>query len=460
MANLLTRFGSHVATGMKSLRFGLDKQNGFSSGYFDYNGNFVTRLMQGGVDYAAKAGDLWSNPTVLSGTKFICDSYPEADQIVQRRNAKGQWEPVFDHPLTELFLTPWPGNPIYTSEILSNGIIISLTVRGNAFAYKLRNEFGAVIGLLYLPHFTMKPISDTSTSFVDAWAYTINGKTQRLPAEDVVHFRDGVDPRDCRLGLSRLGAVLISVCSENEADQYEYALLANAGVPSVIITPKLPGDRFMEPTRKELKRLYREETTGVNRGGAIVPSTPIEIHPLGFSPEQLALDKMASIAPLKICSALSLDPMVLGLASESKTYDNYPEARRAAYETCLIPMHRRIDAQATSQLGGDVPAAKKGDRLARDYRYVRALQEDQAELVARTVEAFQGMVIKRSTAKRWLHEDVDEKADDVYVNDLVTFRQATGEGGSGSGSGSGDGKPKKFYIMGRNGSEASRVEAK
>ena len=71
--------------------------------------------------------------------------------------------------------------------------------------------------------------------------YRVNGKTYVLSKDDIIHYRDGIDPENDRFGLSGLSAVLREVFTDNEAATYSAAILRNMGVPSIIVTPKNPG---------------------------------------------------------------------------------------------------------------------------------------------------------------------------------------------------------------------------
>jgi len=73
---------------------------------------------------------------------------------------------------------------------------------------------------------------------------------------------------------------------------------------------------------------------------------------LGLTPEELALDRLRRIPESRICGALRLPAMLVGLSvgDEQRTFSNYAQARRAGYEDCLGPMHRRFARQLTRDL--------------------------------------------------------------------------------------------------------------
>lgn len=133
----------------------------------------------------------------------------------------------------------------------------------------------------------------------------------------------------------------------------------------------------------------------------------------GYSPQDMALDSLRNVPTGRICGALGLDPMVLGLPSENKTYANYEEANEAAIETALLPLKRVVARTLTRQ------ALKEPKRRCFwDYSEVRALQDDVDALYKRVVDAYAKGAIMRSEAKQMLGLP-HEKGDQVYIHDVM-----------------------------------------
>jgi phage portal protein BeeE len=415
---------ARIANGLKALAFS------FPGGANSYGWNEWTsyvRILPGSdYDYKREAGDLWDNSVVRTGLKWKQDAFAEPKLIALRPDAKGKLQPCEGtngepHQLVQLLENP---NEWYDGGILLAGITISLEVDGNAYLWKLYSSMGKLTGLAYVPHFFMEPITGGPQNAVVGYAYTVNGKRQIVPADQIVHLRDGLHPRNQHKGLSRLGAMLREICTVNECSTYSASLLRNAGVPSAMFAPDASVDGASDLTAAQADSIndrWRSKFTRDGRGSLFISSVPAKLTPLGFSPEQLALDKIYSIPVTAICASMNLDPMVLGYPSDQRTYSNFGEANLAAYLQCVVPSLRRIDRQLTRTLMPEILFATPYDVLGRDYDEVRAMQESQDARYARSTEGYKGGWLKRSEARSNAGYEFD-KEDEYYFTDLTINR--------------------------------------
>ena len=77
------------------------------------------------------------------------------------------------------------------------------------------------------------------------------------------------------------------------------ALLANSGVPNVLITPK---DDY-GPTQEEaeqIQKTYREKVGGRNRGMPLVLSGQMEVTKMAFSPTELDIGTLRRVPEERI----------------------------------------------------------------------------------------------------------------------------------------------------------------
>jgi phage portal protein BeeE len=151
----------------------------------------------------------------------------------------------------------------------------------------------------------------------------------------------------------------------------------------------------------------------------LVLTFPAKIENPGFSPGDLAIDKLRDLPEERIAAALGIPAMVIGLGAglERATYSNYQEAREAAYESFIIPTQRLLAAEIDNQI---LPEFGSTNRLrcSFDLSDVRVLQADQDKLWARVSGAYRSGVIKRKEAKALINQEFDETLDDVYFTDL------------------------------------------
>jgi HK97 family phage portal protein len=339
-------------------------------------------------DYRKEAGLLWLNTVVLAGINWIADAWLEAPPCLYERQADAEEKPIGTDPLLDLLENP---NPDYDATVLLWATILSLWVDGNAYWFKRRNAAGQVVQLYYLPHYLCAPWwLANGEEFIAGYVYRPNGIDLPIPKTEIVHLRIGMDMSNVRKGMTRLGAVLREICSDNEAASYTAALLRNFGVPGVLLSPKNDQVSITAEQQDRLKILWRERTTGERRGEPITAPKPISVDKITLTPEEMALDKLSAMSPPRICSSMGLDPMVLGLPSPQKTYSNYAEAREAAWENTLIPSQTRMDRQLTHQLLHPDFGPAPNRRVGHNYAKVRALQPDLDKQYARQTRAVGG----------------------------------------------------------------------
>ncbi len=370
-------------------------------------------------DYAAQAGDLRFNSAIAGGLSWIGDNFAEAEPITERRVKDEQWEVVPDHPLTKLIRKP---NPFQSWQTLAKATMASYKVKGDGFWLISKGYFfapGDEINLWWMPHDAVRPVWDPAKNeFLSGWAYFARNQWGPLALDQVVHFQDGIDPNNYRLGMSPLQACFREVCSDNEVATYTSALLRNFGIPSFMISPADPGSTLgSKEERQEIAQSAQAQMTGENRGKPLVPSMAMKLDRLGFSPEELALDKIPNIPESRICAALRLNAMVLGLnvGSATRTFSNYGEARTAAYEDCLCPAWREwgfvIDRDLLPILGD--PGTERF-RFRTDH--IVALSESEDAKFARAGDAFEKNKLVTKNEGRRLIGQAPVPTGDVFAD--------------------------------------------
>jgi HK97 family phage portal protein len=389
--------GERIKAAVKAFQFGgWDSSGGIGSGY-----PWWGALLPGAkLDYQSEVGELWKNSAVAACVGFIARTFPEAPiQICRHGGLDG--DNVDGHPLASLLEAP---NGDYSGPLLWMATLLSWTVSGNAYWVKLRGGGGAgrVMGLYYVPHFQIAPQWPTDGSeYISHYLYQVDGRQVRLPREDVVHFRNGLDPSNYRLGLSPLASVLREVVTDNEASTYAASILRNMGVPGIVITPKNDDAVLLDGDAEAIKRKFMARFTGDERGKPLVMSVPLDLHFPGFSPSDLMLDKVRDIPEERICAVLGIPPSVVGLGAglDNLTYNNLEQARRIAYENNIIPTQRLFAAELTSQLLPDFESDSDELYVRFDNRQVHCLQDDLGDLYTRVGTAFEQGLITRDEAR-------------------------------------------------------------
>lgn len=356
------------------------------------------------------------NSAVMACVKFATRAFPEAPLVVERLNGD-VWEAQRKHGLTALVAKP---NPYYSGTLLWSATLLSLMVDGNAYWLRLRGAGGAgkTRELWYLPHFSVTPKCEPGDAYVSYYEYRAKGQVFRLPPEDVVHFRDGIDPEQPMLGLSPLKSVAREILTDNEIAQYSHSILRNMGVVGVLITPKDSQSVFEDGHAELIKARFSATTTGNLRGEPLVLDAPLDVQSPGWSPKDLEVDVLRQVPESRICAVLGIHPTVVGLSVglEHSTFSNMREAREMAYESFIIPMQALCADALNGQLLPDL-GDEHAERCRFDTSQVRVLQEDENSKAERLGKAYQFGGIKRSEYRAALGYDSTPE-DEFYFTDL------------------------------------------
>lgn len=374
------------------------------------------------VDWRAKAGQPWLNSAAWIGMNWIAQSFPEAPLAVVHETADGG-DYDTDHPLCQLWRHP---NAAYQSGPLVSGVVLSLLSDGNAYLQKVRGragELGAPVELYWLPHWRMEPVSDKgSRKLIERYELTQpDGSKEQYRVEDIVHVRYGLDPENTRKGMAPLKPILREIASDNEATTFVAAILANMGIPGVILSTKDPTADIPRDEAERIKELFQQRTTGDERGRPLVIPAPIQVDSLGMSPNELALTALIEQSIARILAALGLSAMAVGLPDSQRTYSNYGEALKAAWENAVTPLMATIGDALDAQL---LPEYKPlpTDHVEFDLRDVQALQESATDVHTRARQNYVAGIWKRSEARAETGLDYGPE-DEVYADELKAAAQ-------------------------------------
>ena len=364
-------------------------------------------------EYRRIVGDGTSSSVVMAPLLWIARNFPEAPPALWKI-VKAEEERDPDHKIIRLLERP---NEFYSGAVLWMATLIDWYVSGNGYWIKIRNGLNVPVEIWWVPASLIEPKAPTgvSTEFISHYEYRPGGKTVRVEVEDVVHFRNGLDPNNPRLGRSPLATVLSEVFSDQEAANFTASLLHNMGVPGLLISPK--GEHSPNPDDVAATKDYVDsEFSGSNRGAPLVMSGPTEIEQFGFNPQQLDLKALRRIPEERVTAVIGLPAIIAGLGAglDRSTFANYKEAREAAFQDVIIPAQRILAEDIRFQLLSDFEGDPWGWRFGFDLSGVRVLQDDQNKLVERTTKAVDGGLMMISEGRRALGLDTSP-AEDVYL---------------------------------------------
>ncbi len=362
-------------------------------------------------DYEAQAGELWANSVVAIAIKWLGDRFPRPRLQISRVMRSGEWRPQPGHPVELLWKKP---NPYYGRRAMEKAIGLSLVTDGNAYIQKVRGGIGQVAELWWLPCGMVEPYAEGG-DFITGYKVNAPGQPVRwLPRSEIIHIRDGIDPLNVRKGLSALKAQLREVATVNEESGYSASLLRNCGVPGLVLVPNDPGLRnIKKEDAEEIKDRLGKATQGEKRGSAVVLKGNYKVESIGFSPEQLALDKLVQLPMAKLAGACGVALMSMGLPDPGKTYSNLGEANKSSWGT-VCSIQEMIGEQITADLLPEFGLDPRQYAVGYDYSDVQELAESEDAKHKRVRDDFLGNLITQNEAREALGELPDPEGDRYY----------------------------------------------
>lgn len=355
---------------------------------------FSARPLPPNSDFSALAEDGFRRNVIIysciSSIALSCCEPP----IVATDLVDGQRQPLDqEHPLSVLLARP---NVEQDWAAFLTGLVVTRYIAGEVFVQKLRTRGGAVGALWLLRPDRISIITDSRGMIVE-YVYKVNGReVGRVPAEDMVHFRN-FDPLDDYRGLSEIAVGARCGDLDNSATDFVRSLFQNGGIPRGFLKHK----QRIE-SRDELQRIQTQfDSTfqgprGWNRTKVLDGDWSWERG--GLDPREADMSSIFGATEARICAVFGVPPIIAGtsIGLDASTYSNYAQARRAFWEDTLIPLLRRLESALTFHVAAEFSPQYQ---VAFDLRNVRALQDDAAAKQAQAVAAWQAGLCTRNEAR-------------------------------------------------------------
>jgi len=311
------------------------------------------------------------HPVVHACIRAVADIVASVPLVVLRERGMQESKVSLDHPLQRLL--DYPGARM-TSRGMRARIAVDYLGYGNAMMQLER----PAPGRMPLAIRSINPESIQSV-WVDAegdprrydygnWA----GVITKVPAEDVLHFRDLDMPRPYYpdvFGFPRGATAIASMTADNEATQYVRQVVTNDGTPTFAV---MLSDEATQDDATAMQDRYRARV--VDRGKRGTPAffgSVKDIKPLGFTLSDLEFPDLRRVSREDICAAFGVDPRMIGIASATSDAGlsgaQYVEARMRLVQHTIEPMLASIEDELNHWLApefGDVWIAYDTDVLS------------------------------------------------------------------------------------------------
>lgn len=355
----------------------------------------------GTINYRELAGEGRNNAIVYSALDLLSTSFAQSPLVVKK--IIGDQEDIIpNHDMVKTIRRP---NDYYSGELLWKATIIDYCF-GNAYWRKIRSGAGKPVQYYWMPASLIEPAwpFDDPTVFISHYEYFPNGMIEKIPVQDVVHFRNGMDPKNVRKGLSPLGALLREIVTDEEAAEFTHTILRNMGVTGMVISPSTDKGKISQPDADKIKASVMSRTTGDRRGEPLVIGGSIKVDQMATDVTRLDLGSIRHLPEERITAIFGTPAILLGLGTglQNATYSNVDGLRRIFYENKVIPLQGFVAADLHTQLLEDFEADTESFMVSFDNENVRVLKEDETQQVDRLIKELEsgGLTVNEYRAER------------------------------------------------------------
>ena len=287
---------------------------------------------------------------------------------------------------------------------------------GNRYIYGIGPETGENINkyteLYIMPSQIMEINSGGIMKPVDSYTIEYNG-TYHIPAEQMCHIKDfnpHFDGSGSHLyGQSPLKAGLRSMTTNNEAVESGVKFLQNQTARGILMSDE--GD-LNEVQAQQLKDKFRKDHQGSKKAGDII-ITPKKLSwvNFGLNASDMSLIEQYNASIKDLCNIYNV-PVTLLNNTESSTYNNVKEAKKALYQNCVIPELLKIQDELNRWLA---PMYGENICIEYDFSVIPELQEETDKIVDQMSKAWWLTPNEKRAAMSYAHDEDNPILDDYYI---------------------------------------------
>jgi len=323
----------------------------------------------------------------LKQYKALTSGIVNDDSLIKANMIKKHALKKVEHtPLHDLLDRPNPAQSYATwmTEVIAFG-----KLTGNRFIYGIGPESreGKIFNELYaLPSHLIEIKSNGIFEPVAKYCMNYGRNAYDIEADDILHIADfnpDYDGSGSHLyGQSPLLSGLRSMVSNNEAVETGLKYLQNQTARGILTSE----DESLTPTQaQQLKDAFRRNYQGShNAGDVIVTPKKLSWTNFGLSAGDLQLIETYNASIKDLCNIFSV-PVQLLNNTESSTYNNMREAKKALYQNAVIPELDKLRDELNRWL---VPLYGENLFLDFDYSSISELQQEQEKIVAQLSQSY------------------------------------------------------------------------
>lgn len=287
---------------------------------------------------------------------------------------------------------------------------------GNGYIYGIAPETGVSAGkfkeLYVMPSQIMEIISGGIMQPVKEYTIEYNG-THRIPAEVICHIKDFnpyVDGTGSHLyGQSPLQAGLRALTTNNEAVTTGVKYLQNQTARGILMSEE--GD-INEVQAQQLKDKFRKQHQGSgNAGDVLITPKKLSWVNFGLSAADLSLIEQYNASVKDLCNIYGV-PVQLLNNTDSSTYNNMKEAKKALYQMAVIPELLKIQDELNRWL-----SPRFGDKICVEYDFtaIPEMQEETEKVVDQLAKAWWITPNEKREVMSYGIDQENEALNDYYI---------------------------------------------
>jgi HK97 family phage portal protein len=307
-------------------------------------------------------------------------------------------------------------NPAQSYNAWLTELIAFGKLTGNRYIYGIGPDTGSNVGkfteLYVMPSQVMEIISNGIMEPVSQYKLEYNG-TKYIDASEICHIKDFnpyYDGTGSHLyGQSPLKAGLRSLTTNNEAVQTGVKYLQNQTARGLLTSEM--GD-INEVQAQQLKDKFRRQHQGSdNAGDIIITPNKMSWVNFGLNASDVSLIAQYNASIKDLCNIYNV-PVQLLNNTESSSYNNVKEAKKALYQNAVIPELIKIKDELNRWL-----APKYGDKLCIefDFSVIPELQEETDKVVDQLSKAWWITPNEKRAAMNYGKDEENTTLDDYFI---------------------------------------------
>lgn len=307
-------------------------------------------------------------------------------------------------------------NPAQSYNAWLTELIAFGKLTGNRYIYGIGPDTGSNVGkfteLYVMPSQVMEIISNGIMEPVSQYKLEYNG-TKYIDASEICHIKDFnpyYDGTGSHLyGQSPLKAGLRSLTTNNEAVQTGVKYLQNQTARGLLTSEM--GD-INEVQAQQLKDKFRRQHQGSdNAGDIIITPNKMSWINFGLNASDISLIAQYNASIKDLCNIYNV-PVQLLNNTESSSYNNVKEAKKALYQNAVIPELIKIKDELNRWL-----APKYGDKLCIefDFSVIPELQEETDKVVDQLSKAWWITPNEKRAAMNYGKDEENTTLDDYFI---------------------------------------------